>query len=273
MSDMDHLIVDGVRLEAKWLGPGPTEAPTLVLLHEGLGCVSLWKDFPERLSESTGWGVLVYSRQGYGGSDPVELPRPLSYMHEEGLEVLPKVLDAAGIRQCFLVGHSDGASIALINAGGVPDPRVIGLVLMAPHVLTEQFCVDSIEKSRRAYEKGPLRQGLERHHGKNVDSAFWGWNQAWLDPDFLDWNIEEYLPDVYQPILQIQGRQDEYGTDVHFDSIERLVNGPVTSVWLDDCGHSPQRDQPEATLQAIIDFIPSLDTLKPRSRAQQTRHG
>jgi len=272
MSEMDHLTVDGVRLEARWLGPGPDEAPTLVLLHEGLGCVSLWRDFPERLAEATGWGVLVYSRQGYGASDPVEVPRPLSYMHREGLEVLPGVLDAAGIRQTILVGHSDGASIALINAGGVPDPRVIGLVLMAPHVLTETFCVASIREARKAFEEGGLRQGLARHHGDNVDCAFWGWNHAWLDPAFLHWNIEEYLPDIEVPILQMQGREDQYGTEVHLERIERQVQGPVQSIWLDDCGHSPHRDRPDAALQAIVDFVPDLATLKGRHR-QQTGHG
>ncbi|HEX5513297.1 MAG TPA: alpha/beta hydrolase, partial [Gammaproteobacteria bacterium] len=164
MSETKYLDVDGVRLETLWIGPRPAEAPTLVLLHEGLGSVSLWKDFPQRLAELSGWGVLAYSRQGYGRSDPVEVPRPLSYMHHEGLEVLPKLLNAAGIRQTILVGHSDGASIALINAGGVQDPRVIGAVLMAPHVLTEEISVASIRQARTAYEQGKLRESLKRHH-------------------------------------------------------------------------------------------------------------
>lgn len=255
---MMHLEVDGVRLEATWLGPGPAEAPTLTLLHEGLGCVAMWKGFPQQLAELTGWGVLVYSRQGYGGSDPVELPRPLSYMHHEGLEVLPRLLDVAGIRQTVLVGHSDGASIALINAGGVRDPRVIGAVLMAPHVRNEAVCVASIRQAREAYEQGPLRESLERYHGANVDCAFWGWNRAWLDPGFLAWNIEEYLPDIEIPLLQIQGHQDEYGSSVHLEAIARQARGPVATIWLDDCRHSPQRDQPDAVLDAIADFLPIL---------------
>lgn len=267
MGGLDHLRVDGVRLEARWLGPAPEAAPTIVLLHEGLGSVSMWKDFPERLAEATGYGVLVYSRQGYGASDPVSLPRPLEYMHTEALDVLPRVLDEAGIRQCFLLGHSDGASIALINAGGVPDPRVIGLVVMAPHVLTESFSLESIARAREAFVQGGLRKGLERHHGSNVDGAFWGWNGAWLDPGFGDWNIEEYLPHIAQPVLQIQGHDDEYGTDVHFRSIERHVSGPVTSLWLQGCGHSPHRDQPEATVAAIRDFLPGLETLDSHRRA------
>jgi pimeloyl-ACP methyl ester carboxylesterase len=266
MSETKYLDVDGVRLETSWIGPGPVEAPTLVLLHEGLGSVSLWKDFPQRLAELSGWGVLAYSRQGYGRSDPVEVPRPLSYMHHEGLQVLPKLLNAAGIRQTILIGHSDGASIALINAGGVQDPRVIGAVLMAPHVLTEEISVASIHQARAAYEQGKLRESLKRHHGDNVDCAFWGWNRAWLDPGFLEWNIEEYLPDIDIPLLQIQGYQDEYGTAVHLEAIERQVRGPVTSLWLDGCGHSPHRDQPEAVLNAILDFLPSLASL-PKNRS------
>lgn len=269
MSGVHYLDIDGIRLEAEWIGPQPREAPTLVLLHEGLGCISLWKDFPRRLAELSGWGVLVYSRQGYGGSDPIEVPRPLTYMHHEGLEVLPRLLDVAGIRQTILVGHSDGASIALINAGGVQDPRVIGVVLMAPHVLTEPICVDSIREAREAYLHGKLRESLKRHHGDNVDCAFWGWNRTWLAPDFLDWNIEEYLPDIEIPILQIQGRQDEYGTAAQLEAIERHVRGPVTTVWLDDCRHSPHRDQPEAVLSAMLDFLPSLASL-PRSRSGTT---
>lgn len=261
MRERERLDVNGASLETRWLGPEPDRAPTLVLLHEGLGSVSLWKDFPDRLHEATGWGVLAYSRQGYGDSDPVELPRPLSYMHHEGLEVLPRLLDAAGIRQAVLVGHSDGASIALINAGGIRDPRVIGAVVMAPHIRNEAISVASIRKAREAYEAGTLRRALAQHHGGNVDCAFRGWNDAWLDPGFLEWNIEEYLPDIDIPVLQIQGRGDEYGSHIHLEAIERQVNGPVTTLWLDDCRHSPHKDRLQTTLKAITDFIPDLVSL------------
>lgn len=250
-----YLNVGGKHLEYQWIGPGPDQAPTLVLLHEGLGCVALWRDFPQRLSEATDCGVLVYSRLGYGGSDPVDVPRPLSYMHEEALDMLPGVLNATGIREAILVGHSDGASIALIHAGGVRDPRVRGVVVMAPHVFTEEMCVASIREARDAFETTSLRDRLAKYHGDNVDCAFRGWNRAWLDPDFMHWNIEEYLPGIRVPVLIIQGRQDEYGTALQVESIERQVSGPVKALWLDDCRHSPFKDQPDATLEGLAHFI------------------
>lgn len=265
-----RLNVDGVALEYAWTGPAPEDAPTLVLLHEGLGCVALWKDFPERLAEATGLGVMAYSRRGYGGSDPVDVPRPLTYMHDEGLEILPKLLDAAEIRSTILVGHSDGASIAIVNAGGVRDPRVRGLVLMAPHVFNEELSVNSIREARDAYDNGPLREQLARYHGDNVDCAFRGWNRAWLDPGFLAWNIEEYLPGIEIPCLLIQGEDDQYGTVKQVEAIRQQVAGPVELLMLPDCRHSPQRDQLEKTLSAIARFTESLveDTIEQKARAE-----
>lgn len=253
------LDIHGQRLEALWAGPSPTEAPTLVLLHEGLGCVALWKDFPQRLSESTGCGVLAYSRAGYGQSDPVDLPRPLTYMHDEARDVLPRVLDAANVRDAVLVGHSDGASIALINAGALRDPRVHGLVLMAPHVFTEPMCLDSIRAARRAYdaEDGRLREGLARYHA-DVDVTFRGWNDAWLDPGFEAWNLEGFVSGIRCPLLLIQGREDEYGTGAQLAAIEARSHTPCRTLWLDDCRHSPHRDRPEATLDAIRAFVAEL---------------
>ena len=179
---MREIVVGGRRFEATWHGPTPDQAPTLVLLHEGLGCVEMWRDFPARLAERTGYGVLVYSRAGYGKSEPVPLPRPLTYMHEEALDVLPQVLDQTGVRKTVLVGHSDGASIATIYAGGRQDFRVRGLVLMAPHFFVEEVGIRSIVAAKEAYEKGNLRERLARYH-RDVDTAFWGWNRAWLDPE------------------------------------------------------------------------------------------
>lgn len=250
----DRLVVDGRRLEYVWFGPGPEQAPTLVLLHEGLGCVELWRDFPRRLAEQTGLGVMAYSRFGYGGSDPVDVPRPLTYMHDEGRHVLPAVLDAAGVCQAVLVGHSDGGSIALINAGAVRDPRVRAVVTLAAHVFNEQVCVDSIRAARQAFEGQGLRDRLARYHGDNVDCAFWGWNRAWLDPDFWHWNLEEFLPDVRIPALVIQGEQDEYGTVAQVDAICRQLSGPVRRVLLPDCGHAVHRDQPDALLRLVAAF-------------------
>lgn len=268
----DLLNIDGVSLEYRWFDPADErvgDAPTLVLLHEGLGCVAMWKDWPQALADQTGCPVFVYSRAGYGGSDPVPLPRPLTYMHHEGENVLSPVFDASEIEKCVLVGHSDGGSIALINAGHMQDPRVQALALMAPHVFNEQVCVDSIRQARVAFETGKLREGLARYHGDNVDVAFRGWNDAWLDPGFWHWNLEEYLPSVHIPVLLMQGRQDEYGTAAQIAAIERRITGPATVRWLDDCGHSPHRDQPQASIEAIHSFLVAHSLVRSQSEQQQ----
>ena len=200
-------------------------------------------------------GALVYSRAGYGRSDPLPLPRPLRFMHDEALLVLPEVLDAALVREAILVGHSDGASIALVHAGGVPAPRVRALILEAPHVFCEDLSIRSITQAAETYRQGELRRALERHHGDNVDVAFWGWNQAWLDPDFRAWNIEEYLGAIRCPVLVIQGEDDEYGTLAQVEAIEAGGGGPVHRLVLPRCGHSPHREHPEATLLAMADLV------------------
>ena len=251
---MPHLLVAGRRLESTWHGAPSWAAPTLVFLHEGLGCVSTWRDFPRRLAEATGCGALVYSRAGYGASDPVPLPRPLRFMHDEA-PVLAEVLDVASVRECVLVGHSDGASIAIIHAGSGDAARVRGLALMAPHVFVEELTVRSIEKAADSYERGDLRRALERHHGANVDVAFRGWNRAWLDPAFRSWNLEEFLPGIRIPVLLVQGEDDEYGTLRQLDAIEAGCAGPARRVVLPDCGHAPHRDQPERTLEAVAAFV------------------
>ncbi|HEV2851261.1 MAG TPA: alpha/beta hydrolase [Thermoanaerobaculia bacterium] len=248
------LEVDGVRLEHRWLGPGPGSAPTLVFLHEGLGSVSLWRDFPDRLAERTGCGALVYSRAGYGKSDPVPLPRPVRFMHDEAA-VLPKVLEAAGVRESILVGHSDGASIALIHAGHDQPAGPRGLILEAPHVFTEPSGLESIARMAEVYQTTDLREKLARHHGANVDVAFWGWNGVWLDPEFRAWNLEEFLPAIRVPILILQGDRDEYGTWKQVEAIERQAGGPVEAVLVPDCGHSPHRDQPEVALEAMAGWL------------------
>lgn len=230
-----------------------------MLLHEGLGCVSLWRDFPAGLARATGLRTLVFSRAGYGASDPEPLPWPVSFMHRQGLEVLGPVLDAAGIDDAILVGHSDGASIALVHAGGGdPGGRVRGLALLAPHVFCEELTVRSIAEAKEAYAFGDLRPRLARHHGANVDNAFRGWNDVWLRPDFLHWNIEEFLPRIRVPVLAIQGESDEYGTTRQIDAIVAGCAGPVTTLLLSGCGHSPQRDRPEETLQGIAAFVRRL---------------
>lgn len=246
--------IDGVSLECVWLGPAPDAAPSLVLLHEGLGSIALWKDVPKQLAQRTGCGVLVYSREGYGASSPLRNARSPSYMHYEAETVLPALLDEFGIEQPpILIGHSDGASIALIYAGsGAPAPA--GLVLEAPHVFVEDVTVAGIEAARHAYEATDLRRKLARYHS-DVDEAFGGWNDIWLSPDFRDWNIEAYLPATACPILMIQGRDDQYATTAQLDAIARQTAGRVETAVLDDCGHSPHHEQREATLDLIVGFV------------------
>jgi pimeloyl-ACP methyl ester carboxylesterase len=219
----------------------------------------MWRDFPRRVADATSSRALVYSRWGYGGSDPVTLPRPLSYMHDEASAALPNVLDSLGVGRVVLIGHSDGASIAILHAGAAPPPaRVAGLVLLAPHVFVEDISVASIAKAKIAYEEGDLRARLARHHGENVDGAFRGWNDAWLDPRFRAWNIEEYLPRIRVPTLVVQGEADEYGTLAQVDAIEARSSGRVVRCVLAGAGHSPQRDRPEETLAAIAQFFAEL---------------
>ena len=247
-----------VRMEAVWYGPQPDVAPTLVMLHEGLGCVSMWRDFPEKLSAATGCGVLVYSRQGYGKSVSVAPPRPITYMHAEALELLGPILDYWKIEQAILIGHSDGASISAIYAGAHDDPRILGLVLMAPHFFVEQICYDSISASTTAYETTDLREKLSKHHGENVDCAFLGWNRVWLENDFQKWNIEEYLPEITVPMLIIQGEDDAYGTERQWQAAQEKSGGQVEVNVVPDCGHSPYREATDFTLNASTDFCKKL---------------
>ncbi|WP_338664395.1 alpha/beta fold hydrolase [Pararoseomonas sp. SCSIO 73927] len=247
-------LLDGRRIEAAWWGPGPEEAPTLVLLHEGLGCVALWRDFPARLQGATGFGVVAYSRFGYGGSDTTPVPRPLDYMQVEAREVLGRVLDALGVRHAVLVGHSDGASIALIYAGSFQDRRVRGIALLAPHVMVEPFCTEEIARARDRYRGGDLRARLARYH-RDVDAAFLGWNGAWLDPGFPEaLELQPEIAHVRVPILVVQGEADPYGTLEHLRIIELEAYCPVDSLLLPGVGHAPQLEAPEAVLEAVAGF-------------------
>jgi len=249
--------VRGRRIELERLQPRqPSASPhTLVLLHEGLGSVAMWRDFPQRLADATGLPALVYSRYGYGQSEALHEPRDPRYMHGEAHEVLPELLDQQGIGSPILVGHSDGGSIALIYAGET-GRTVAGIIALAPHVMVEQITVDSIAASREAYLKGDLARRLARYHA-DPDSTFWGWNDIWLKPAFRDWNIEDCLPRIACPILAIQGLQDAYGTMEQLRIIERRAPR-VTLLELADCGHAPHRDQPEAVLGACKPFVATL---------------
>jgi pimeloyl-ACP methyl ester carboxylesterase len=251
---MEFLEIGGTRLECCWIGPSPDEAPTIVFLHEGLGSVTRWRDFPDALTAATGCGALVYSRAGYGGSDPAPLPRPVRFMHDEA-KVLAAVLSETGIRAPILLGHSDGASIALIAAGTERIDGLRALVLEAPHTFAEPCGLESIAKIADVYRTTDLRERLARHHGDNTDVAFWGWNRVWLDPDFRAWNIEDVLPGITVPTLVIQGEDDEYGSWKHVESIQRQSGGPVQTLLLPLCGHAPHAEQRDATLDAMTHFI------------------
>lgn len=255
------ITVNGKTLEAISYGPSPDLAPTIVLLHEGLGCVALWRDFPTKLAEATGFGVFAWSRSGYGQSDPVDLPRPLDYMTREAVDMLPGVLDAIGFKHGVLIGHSDGASIAAIYAGSVEDHRVRGLVLMAPHFFTEDGGLKSIAEAKQVYESGDLRARLAKYH-KDVDNAFCGWNDAWLDPGFKSWNIAEAIDYLRIPVLAIQGADDQYGTVAQIEEIENRIYSPVEVEILADCKHSPFLEQPAKTLEAISVFCARLERIE-----------
>jgi pimeloyl-ACP methyl ester carboxylesterase len=256
-----ELRAGGARLEARCFGQPPGRAPTLVLLHEGLGSLGLWRDFPARLAAATGFGVFAYSRRGYGNSEPIRAPRPFDYMTCEAIEVLPEVLNAFGFRRGVLLGHSDGASIAALYLGNRADHRVRGLILMAPHFFTEPMGLRAIADARAAFDRGGLRARLARHH-RDVEGAFRGWNDAWLDPGFAAWNIEEALDYVRVPVLAIQGREDGYGTLEQIRALERRLYSPFESLILDHCGHAPFIDQPEATLTGIATFLDRLERIE-----------
>jgi pimeloyl-ACP methyl ester carboxylesterase len=249
---MPFVEIGGRRLEIERIAAGGPERPVLVFLHEGLGSVAMWKDFPGRVAHAADCNVLVYSRYGYGQSTPLAEPRSVRYMHDEALVVLPALLDRLGIARPILVGHSDGGSIALIHAGAGVRP-VAGVVTLAAHVLVEDVSVASIDATRTDYATTELREKLARYHA-DVDSVFWSWNRIWLAPEFRSWNIEEYLPRVACPVLAIQGEDDEYGTLEQMRRIGAQVPDADLLV-LRDCRHSAHKDQPEALIEAIVRFV------------------
>ena len=249
---MPFVTAAGRRIEFEHIAVAGARRPTLVFLHEGLGSIAMWRDFPGRLAHATNCDAIVYSRYSYGNSAPLAAPHGVRYMHDEALVALPELLDNWRVERPLLVGHSDGASIALIHAGG-SGRAVAGLVLMAPHVLVEDISVASIAAAKLAYDTTGLRAKLAPYHA-DADSAFRGWNDIWLHPDFRAWNIEEYLPRITCPVLAIQGADDEYGT---LDQLARIGNGVADAelVELSDCRHSPHRDQPDAMIELVTRFV------------------
>jgi pimeloyl-ACP methyl ester carboxylesterase len=257
LADEGFLDLAPMRLEYRMIGPRPDAAPTVVMLHEGLGSAAIWGKFPEKLAAATGAGVFVYSRAGYGNSSPGKLPRTVSFMHEEATEVLPQVLAAIGFQRGFLFGHSDGASIAAIYAGSVQDHRVRGLVLIAPHFFTEEMGLAEIRRAREAFDAGPLREKLKRWHA-DVDCAFRSWSEPWLDPQFRKWDITDALGYIRVPMLIVQGDKDQYGTLKQVETAQDECFCPVEAAVLPGIRHDPCREAPELTLSTAAGFINRL---------------
>jgi pimeloyl-ACP methyl ester carboxylesterase len=257
LADTGFLDLPPMRLEYRMIGPRPDAAPTIVMLHEGLGSVALWGTFPDQLAAATGLGVLAYSRAGYGKSSPGTLPRTVRFMHEEACDVLPRVLDAIGFERGFLFGHSDGGSIAAIYAGSVQDHRVRGLVLIAPHFFTEPMGLAEIGRAREAFAAGTLRKKLERWHA-DVDCAFRSWSEPWLDPEFETWDITDALGYIRVPMLIVQGEHDQYGTLRQIETAQQECFCPVEAAVLPGIRHDPCREAPEQTLAASAAFVHRL---------------
>ena len=253
----DYLSVQGKRLEVRWVGEDYGDRPVLVFLHEGLGSMGLWKEFPSALCRAARCRGFVFSRAGYGDSDPCRLPRKINFMHTEALSVLPELLRAARIKRHILMGHSDGGSIGVIYAGSPHATGLCGLVTEAAHLFCEPVTLKAIEAAKKAYLTGGLKAKLARYHGKNTDTAFWGWNSAWLNPKFAGWNIEKYLKKIRVPVLALQGRQDPYGTLEQLYAMDRGASDCRIDI-LEDCGHCPHREQGRTVLKRITEFIRSL---------------
>jgi len=249
---MRHVTVCGLKLEYRDHPATHPGLPPILLLHEGLGSVAMWRHFPEKLAAATGCRVIVWSRAGYGGSEPYPEARTPRYMHREGEEMLPALIAALGIERPLLVGHSDGGSIALIFAGAYPD-ALAGVAVMAPHEFVEDITLDGIRAARQVWQTTDWPAKLGRYH-RDVQRVFFDWNDTWLSPAFRDWNIEDYLPAIRCPVLALQGLDDEYATMRQIDVIAERVPG-AELVKLPACGHSPQRDQEAAVLAALTAFV------------------
>jgi len=255
--DTAHAMVelrDG-SVEVVRVSPPSARGPTLIFLHEGLGSAGLWRDFPQRLVARTGCPAVAYSRFGYGGSGPIALPRPLDYMQREALDVLPEFVERAGVGEHVLIGHSDGASIALIYAARANAPGLRAVVSEAAHVFCEDVTVAAIERARKLFVAGRLRDALARHHGANTDIAFFGWCDAWLDPGFRAWDIRADLASIRAPVLALQGDDDPYGTALQLDAIRQRLGTAAQIEIVERCGHAPHRDRPEVVLDAMGAFI------------------
>jgi len=268
LADQGFLDLPPLRLEYRMIGPRPEAAPTVVMLHEGLGSAAAWGSFPEEIAAATGAGVFAYSRAGYGRSSPGAMPRSTRFMEEEASDVLPRVLAAIGFQRGLLLGHSDGASIAAIYAGSAQDHRVRGLILIAPHFFTEEIGINEIRRARKSFETGGLRERLKAWHA-DVDCAFRSWSEPWLQPDMLHWDITEALAYIRVPILIVQGEDDQFGSLKQVETAQHECNCPVETLVLPGIRHVPQREAPEVTLQTVTGFINRL--LRDHREAEQRR--
>ena len=253
----NFLTLGSKKIEIQWHRKNETRLPTLIFLHEGLGCATMWKDFPAKVSQNTGCPSLVFSRFGYGNSDPCPLPWKINFMHKQALHILPEIIKQAQIKNYLLIGHSDGGSIAIIFAGSPCARGLKGMITQSAHVFCEQITVDCIRQAKINYEQHHLKQGLEKYHGSNTENAFRGWNDVWLHPKFINWNIEKYLNRIRVPLLAIQGHDDQYGTIKQIQSIKSHVPLVKTCI-IDDCRHSPHLEQPEHVLDIMTHFIQQL---------------
>jgi len=263
LDDTGFIEIGDAKLEYRMIGPRPDAAPTIVMLHEGLGSITQWGDFPGKLAEKTGAGVFAYARAGYGKSSPVALPRPLDYLQREATATLPKLLDTIALRRGILVGHSDGASIAAYYAGSHVDHRVRGVVLMAPHFFTEPMSLAAIAKTKSAYESTDLRARLARHHA-HVDVAFRGWSDTWLNPAFqTGFDLTGALSHIRVPVLVMQGDADPYGTLAQVTVVVDKCRCPVETAVMEGVGHTPHREKPDETLDAVEGFFRRIDAARP----------
>jgi pimeloyl-ACP methyl ester carboxylesterase len=245
--------IDGKRLEIQCFGNPQHANPALIFLHEGLGSISQWRDFPEQIWNRTGCPTIVYNRAGYGRSDSADLPRTIDFMHQEANRALPELLKTLQVQSVIFIGHSDGGSIAIIHSAS-PKIPIRAFVLLAPHVFVEELTIRSIEQGKQEYLNGDLKARLAKHH-PFTDHTFLGWTNIWLDPEFRSWNIEEYLPSIQAPVLLIQGEEDPFGTTRQIESIQTKSGGPVEVFLIPRCGHRPHVEKSQETTTRVVAFL------------------
>ncbi len=248
-------------LEFKVIGDLTSNKLSLVLLHEGLGSVSMWKNVPEKIYDNTGYNVVIYSRAGYGKSSTVKLPRPLDYMSIEAKKYLPEVLNQLHLKKYILIGHSDGGTIAALNSSLNLSNDLKGVILVAPHFFIEKFNIESIKEIRNKYKKHGLREKLSRYHD-NVDNAFYGWCDTWLNPKFHSWDITNEIQNIKKPVFAIQGNADPYGSVKQIEVLEKKLYVNLSKLILDNCGHNPFFERTEESIKSIKSFINEIENLK-----------